>query len=413
MNNLMTDLYPDYIPPLFENIDSTDYSALSACLAQTPGYNRSEEANMLGAETDSEAIRTFLQDYRQTKLTYRSYLKEIERLVLWCIYIPKLTISNLKREHLIAYREFLTEPQPERLWCGPRQTRMLATGQANPEWRAFGSKLAPPSIRKVVSILDSFFNYLVMNNYLAGNPMAVDKRRKGKKSNNTDRWLERDEIIMLLEALNDNLNENNHFEIARAKYIILTLFYTGMRLAEFTNHTMGNFTLIENEWFLNIIGKGEKPRKIVVVDEYLEVLANYRKHIGMASVLPEFNESTPLVPAQDKKSPITPSRVWQIVKWAAELGALKFEALAELALPNQEGQEEKLRFLHKASKLRKASPHWFRHSYGTYLVKSGCAIEKVKELMGHSDISTTTLYLHTAKIDLHTSARGLSLNLNF
>lgn len=401
----------DYIAPLFTDIDSKDYSALSVCLAQTPGYNRSQEANMLGAETDAEAIRTFLQDYRQTKLTYRSYLKEIERLVLWCIYIPKLTISNLKREHLITYREFLANPTPEHLWCGPRQPRILADGRVNPEWRPFASPLAPPSIRKVVSILDSFFNYLVINNYLAGNPMAVDKRRKGKKSNSTDRWLERDEIVMLLNALNDNLNETNDFEIARAKYIILTLFYTGLRLAEFTNHTMGNFTLIENEWFLNVVGKGEKPRKIVVVDEYLEVLANYRKHIGMPSVLPDFNETTPLVPAQDKKTAISPSRVWQIVKWAAELGAQKFESLAENILQSEENEEEKLRYLHKASKLRKASPHWFRHSYGTYLVKSGCAIEKVKELMGHSDISTTTLYLHTAKIDLHTSARGLSLSL--
>lgn len=401
----------DYIAPLFTDIDSKDYSALSVCLAQTPGYNRSQEANMLGAETDAEAIRTFLQDYRQTKLTYRSYLKEIERLVLWCIYVPKLTISSLKREHLIAYREFLATPTPASLWCGPRQPRVLHDGKANPEWRPFASPLAAPSIRKVVSILDSFFNYLVINNYLAGNPMAVDKRRKGKKSNSTDRWLERDEIVMLLDGLNDNLNETNHFEIARAKYIILTLFYTGLRLAEFTNHTMGHFTLIENEWFLNVVGKGEKPRKIVVVDEYLEVLANYRKHIGMPSVLPEFNETTPLVPAQDKKTAISPSRVWQIVKWAAELGAQKFESLAENILQSEENEEEKLRYLHKASKLRKASPHWFRHSYGTYLVKSGCAIEKVKELMGHSDISTTTLYLHTAKIDLHTSARGLSLSL--
>ena len=405
----MTVDYPNYIPPLFTEIDSKDYSALSYCLAQAPGYNRSQEANMLGAETDAEAIKTFMQDYRQTKLTYRSYLKEIERLVLWCIYVPKLTISSLKREHLIHYREFLENPEPGTLWCGPRQPRILTDGKANPEWRPFASPLSPPSIRKVVSILDSFFNYLVINNYLAGNPMAVDKRRKGKKSNSTDRWLERDEIIALLDGLNAHLNESNSFEVARAKYIILTLFYTGLRLAELTNHTMGNFTLIENEWFLNVVGKGEKPRKIVVVDEYLEVLANYRKHIGMPSVLPGFNETTPLVPAQDEKSAISPSRVWQIVKWAAELGANRFEFLAEITESNDE--EKKLRYLHKASKLRKASPHWFRHSYGTYLVQSGCAIEKVKELMGHSDISTTTLYLHTAKIDLHTSARGLSLNI--
>jgi site-specific recombinase XerD len=396
---------PSNIQPLFENIDSQDFTFLTQQLFQAPGYNRSDKPNLLEATNDAQAIQTFLSDYRQTKLTYRSYLKEIERLALWCIHVPQLTISDLKREHFTLYREFLADPQPYNLWCGPRAQRFLDTDQPNPAWRPFASPLSKPTIRKTISILDSFFNYLVKNNYLAGNPLAVDRRRKGIKSRSTERWLERDEISIVLDALSLQPQETPEqtFQILRARYIILTLFYTGLRLAELTSHTMGNFCLIEDEWYIKVIGKGEKPRNIVVVDEFQDVLISFRNAIGLRTNLPEYQESTPLVPSQNLKESLTPSRVWQILKWSFELGAQHYERLPT------NSEEERLKFDHKASKLRKASTHWLRHSYGTYLVKSGCPIEKVKELMGHSDIGTTMIYVHIAKNDLHESARGLSL----
>jgi site-specific recombinase XerD len=181
------------------------------------------------------------------------------------------------------------------------------------------------------------------------------------------------------------------------------LFYTGLRLAELTDHTMGDFVLLEDAWYLKVIGKGEKPRKIVVVDEYLDALIAFRQAIGCATMLPAIEESMPLIPTQDKITPIHRRRIDQILKWAFELGAQKLENLAH----SQQDNSHKL--LHRASKLRKASAHWLRHSYGTYLVKSGCPIEKVKTLMGHADISTTMIYVHIATNDLHDSAQGLTL----
>lgn len=396
----------DFIRPIFYESSSTDFTILTELLSGSPGYNQSDEPNMLLARNDAEAIKTFLLDYKNSKQTYRSYLKEIERLILWCLNVPKITISDLKREHLLDYREFILNPTPTKLWCGPKRSKLTKSGELNPQWRPFVAGLSKPTARKTTSILDSFFNYLVQNNYLGGNPLAVDKRRKGTKSNSTERWLERDEISITLQGL-DHFEQHHPtmtFEIARAKYIILTLFYTGLRLAELANHSMGDFNLIEGEWYLNVIGKGEKPRRIVVVDEYLDVLVHFRKLMELKSSLPEFEETTPLVPAQDKKSPITDNRISQILRWAFNLGAQQFEQLVA------NSEEERMIFQHKASKLRKASAHWLRHSYGTYLVKSGCAIEKVKELMGHSDISTTMIYVHIAKNDLHVSVRHLTLN---
>ncbi|MAZ44049.1 MAG: hypothetical protein CMF48_02580 [Legionellales bacterium] len=394
------------IQPLFSNVDEFSLAALKAVLSETPGYNRADVPNMMEATTDAEAVATFLREYKSAKLTHRSYLKEIERLILWCVYVEEIGISSLKREHLVQYREFLSDPQPTARWCGPRANRTLSDGAPNPNWRPFAKPLSGPTIRKTISILDSFFNYLVQNNYLAGNPMAVDKRKKGKKSRSTDRWLERDEITATLTALDElatNLPEKK-FEAQRAKFILLTLFYTGLRLAELTNHAMGNFSLIENEWYLTVTGKGEKERRIVVVDEYLDVLTTFRKLIELDSPFPTYQEKTPIICALDKKNPLTDSRIWQIVKWSFTLGANYLERKTHSDPENASVWE------HKASKLRKASPHWLRHSYGTYLVKSGCPIEKVKELMGHSDISTTMIYVHIANNDLHASARGLSLD---
>lgn len=396
----------DFITPIFLTNDSTDFRELTKRLSSTPGYNQKDGPNMIKSSNDAEAIKSFLVGYQSSKLTYQTYLKELERLILWCSHLQKVTISDLSYDDLVAYKQFLARPHPHPIWCGNKRSKTLKNGGINPEWRAFGSALSPASIKKSMSILDCFFNYLVQTQYLKGNPLSVNKRRKQKGfTQSMERWLEKEEINCTLTALDDYLEHHPHkkFNVTRAKYIILTLFYTGLRLAELSHHTMGNFTLIENQWYLKVIGKGEKPRNIVVVDEYLDILSQFRQEIECHSPLPEFDEKIPLIPALDKNSPIQKRRIDQILKWAFELGALSYERRAT------QDNDEAHKCLHRASRLKKASAHWLRHSYGTYLVKSGCPIEKVKSLMGHADISTTMIYVHIATNDLHESAQGLTL----
>lgn len=394
------------IKPIFDSNESTDFRNLTNALSSTPGYNLNDGPNMLKANNDAEAIKSFLIGYQNSKLTYQAYLKELERLVLWCSHIQKVTISDLSFDDIVAYQDFLRDPQPQAIWCGNKRSKCLKSGGLNPEWRPFASQLSPNSIKKTMSILDSFFNYLVQTQYLKGNPLSVNKRRKKRTQPLTiERWLEKTEINTVLEALEAAKGQDgiSPFSIIRAKYIVLTMFYTGLRLAELSNHTMGNFTLLEGQWYLKVIGKGEKPRNIAVVDEYLDALISFRNSIGCNTPLPQFQETMPLIPAKNINLPIRHRRIDQILKWAFELGACEYETQAHKDPDNQ------FVLLHRASKLRKASAHWLRHSYGTYLVKSGCSIEKVKALMGHSDISTTMIYVHIATQDLHHSAQGLSL----
>lgn len=387
------------IKPLFLMVDDSKNIGTHVIAFATDDYNKAIGASLIDAKNDAQAISSFLLEFRDAPLTLVSYSKEIERLLLWCIHIAKLNISSLRRDHLMVYQDFLKNPEPKNVWVGAKVKRQLADGSANPNWRPFGKALSATTINKVITILDSFFNYLVQTNYLTGNPLAVDRRRK--KRNKTkpqliDRYLEIDEIYSVLNALSNYAQKNNQetFQVVRARYIILLLFYTGLRIAEAANHTMGNFIQREENWFLRVIGKGKKLREIPVPDDLLDALADFRKSAGLASPEPKFREKTPLIPMQNLKQPISTRRIDQILKWAFNLGAQQFDV-----------KEPR-----RASKLRQASAHWLRHSYVTYLLDSGAPLKVVQENAGHSDVGTTMHYRHIAQTDRHEATRTLSLS---
>ena len=362
-------------------------------------YNKDMISNtLIDAKNDAEAILSFLNEYKDSPETLRSYVKEIERLLLWCIHVAKINISSLRREHLLQYQSFLKKPAPAKLWCGPSIGKLKKDGSFNTAWRPFVKGLSATSINKAIKILDSFFNYLVQTNYLMGNPLAIDRRRKKRhqtKPRIIDRYLELDEIRAVLEALADypTYDDLSQFKVIRVRYIILLLFYTGLRISESATHRMGHFLQREGNWFLRVTGKGKKIREIPVPDELLKALAEFRLAVELPSSQPKFRERIPLIPMQNLKQPISSRRIDQILRWAFNLGARKFESTAP----------------RKASKLQAASAHWLRHSYVTYLLDSGAPLKVAQENAGHSDIGTTMLYRHVAQTDRHAATRALSL----
>ena len=387
------------IKPLFLMTEDSSNIGVHIIAFAKDDYNKAIGESLIDAENDAEAISSFLLEFRDSPLTLKSYAKEIERLLLWCIHIAKLNISSLRRNHLVEYQSFLKKPQPKKAWIGTKTARQLKDGSPNPNWRPFGKSLGTATIHKVTTILDSFFNYLVQTNYLTGNPLAVDRRRKRRhkqKSQLIDRYLEIDEIDAVLNALSDHSAKNatQAFQVTRAKYIILLLFYTGLRITEAATHRMGNFLQREENWFLRVTGKGKKVREIPVPDDLLSALADFRMSVDLPSPEPKFRERTPLIPMQNLKQPISTRRIDQIIKWAFHLGAVQFDA------------DEPRR----ASKLRQASAHWLRHSYVTYLLDSGAPLKVVQENAGHSDVGTTMHYRHIAQTDRHSATRTLSLS---
>lgn len=391
----------EVIQPLFLPFEDLSGMGKDIIKFARDDYNKMIGSSLIDADNDAEAISSFLREFLDSPLTLQSYAKEIERLLLWCIHVVKLNISSLRRDHLIEYQEFLKNPEPVALWCGPKVARQSPDGSLNPRWRPFYHGLSPSTISKTLTILDSFFNYLVQTRYLVGNPLAIDKRRKKRqktKSQIVDRYLERDEIQATLDALDDfETRDNKHlFQVRRARYIILLLFYTGLRISEAADHTMGHIFQREGDWYVRVRGKGKKQRDIPMPDALLSALAQFRKQIGINSPEPKFREKTPLIPMENLKQSISPRRIDQILKWAFSLGA----ALFEHDHPR------------KASKLHAASAHWLRHSYVTYLLDTGASLKVAQENAGHSDIGTTMHYRHVAQSDRHEETRELSLAIS-
>lgn len=389
-----TPLY--HVKPLFLITNEASNIGINIIEFAIDDYNKALGESLIDAKNDSEAISAFLSEFKESPLTLKSYAKEIERLLLWCIYIGKANISSLRRNHLVEYQNFLRSPEPSAIWCGSKKARQLKDGSPNPEWRPFGSPLSQTSINKTITILDSFFNYLVQTNYLTGNPLAVDRRRKKRdfKQRLVERYLELDEINIVLSCLSQSIQEyQSNFNVLRAKYIILLLFYTGLRISEASNHTMGDFIQREGNWFLKVLGKGSKIREIPIPDELLDALYQFRIATGLPTAEPTFNEVTPLIPMKNLTQPISSRRVDQILKWAFNLGADSIQ----VNMPRV------------ASKLREASAHWLRHSYVTYLLNSGAPLKVAQENAGHSDIGTTMLYRHVGQCDRHEATRDLSL----
>lgn len=389
------------IPPIFIKIDSILTFNPNFSLNENDNYNRENKESLIYAKNDIEAIITFLKEYTDSQLTYLAYAKEIERLLLWCIHVGKINISSLRRNHLVEYQQFLKDPIPKHLWCGAKVSRQLKNGSINPDWRPFGADtLSASTINKTITILDSFFNYLVQTNFLTGNPLAVERRRKKRNkgpSKIIDRYLELDELHAVLLALSNKIQDKDQaFQIVRARYIVLLFFYTGLRIAEAANHTMGNYIQREGNWFLRIIGKGKKLREIPIPDELLDTLADFRLKVGLTTPEPQFNEMTPLIPMQNLKDTISARRINQILKSVFNLGSLELEH----SHPR------------KASKLKQASAHWLRHSYVTYLLNAGAPLKVVQDNAGHSDISTTMRYRHVAQTDRHEATRHLSIANN-
>ena len=154
----------------------------------------------------------------------------------------------------------------------------------------------------------------------------------------------------------------------RDRTMLELMYASGLRVSELVTLKVLNISLADN--VLRVLGKGNKERLVPFGEVASLWLARY-----LAVARPELlaGQATQdlFVSTRGAHAGSAMSRVmfWMIVK--------KYARQAGITVP--------------------LSPHTLRHAFATHLLNHGADLRAVQMLLGHSDISTTTIYTHVAR----------------
>jgi integrase len=361
------------------------------------GRNRATDQRQIRAKNDYEAVLCWLNEYRHKQTTYRSYQKESERLLLWCITQHKKALSDLDRDDFEVYFNFLDNPQPREKWCAAKGYK-VKRGSLN--WKPFEGPLSKSAKDCAITIINSLLNYLVYARYLSFNPIGLMKRRGGQQQNTElqrikvwERILEDDEwealLLTLEEMPEESKGEQNEKE--RLRFLISILFFLGLRINELETHCWGAFREVQSEWWFFVRGKGDKLGKIPVNSHLLNAIGRYRLYCGYSEI-PNPEEELPIIQSWRTGKAVTARHMNRLLKNLAIRTSEKFKDNPV-----------------KASKLKKFSPHWLRHLSATMQDRMGVQFKHIKANHRHESEETTRRYVHSFDNERHKDMEKLSL----
>lgn len=207
------------------------------------------------------------------------------------------------------------------------------------------------TLAKDISSLRALGDFLVRKGYWEENLALMLDRPK--VSRGLPKVLSVGEIDNLLSVIDEST------DIGKRDAAIFELIYScGLRISEACNLLLANVHL--EEGLIIVQGKGNKERIVPFGERALEKIKNYNEVRGNFLK----GKSVPQLFLNYKGQAISRKGVWK-----------RFQELEELS-----GVKSKI--------------HTLRHSFATHLLAGGADLRSVQELLGHSDLSTTTIYTH-------------------
>jgi site-specific recombinase XerD len=345
-------------------------------------FRAPRRACALDANNDYDAVHAWLA-LHETPATQRAYRKEAERLILWAIVERGRALSSLTTEDAIAYRSFLRHPGPRERWIGPPRPRNA------PDWRPFTGNLSARSSAYALSVLGALFRWLVEQRYVLTNPFAGIK--VGGKTRvtplDTSRGFTEGEWA-LVRTIANGLEWSYGWERSaaqRLRFLLDFAYATGLRASELVGARLGDIRTDERgaHW-LNLVGKGGKPGKVALPPLARIALEQYLVQRRLPVTPQRWDPTAPLLASlgEEGATGITRSRLWFVMRGffrlAADVIGTDHSVLAE--------------------KLRRASPHWTRHTHATHALARGAELTTVRDNLRHASIATTSIYLQSDEV---------------
>jgi len=224
----------------------------------------------------------------------------------------------------------------------------------------------PRTVRRRMASLKSFFRYLERENLLPNNP--IGNLGSGMKvGRQVPRTISSQIIRRLFEAVHASSQVTvNKSALARREgfrdmVVLELLFATGIRVAELSH--MKRRDVDTSEGTIRVLGKGSRERIIpITVSETAEILRKYC-------------EEHDLNPR---------SASWLFINRRGN--RLSEQSIRGILRKHADP-------LH----LGRVTPHMFRHSVATLLLEEGADLRFIQAFLGHSSITTTTIYTHVAQ----------------
>ena len=220
---------------------------------------------------------------------------------------------------------------------------------------SISNSINPTSQSRIISGLRSFFEYLIFEKYIKTNPLSlIESPRISRKLPDT---LTIKEIDLLISNINISTNEGE-----RNTALIETLYGCGLRVSELISLKISD--LFFSEGFIKVTGKGNKQRLVPISDLNKRVIKSYMDNSRKKLKIEEKSKDILFLNRRGKK--LSRAMIFTIIKRLSKLSDIK----------------------------KNISPHTFRHSFATHLLKNGADLKTIQQLLGHQSITTTEIYMH-------------------
>ena len=213
------------------------------------------------------------------------------------------------------------------------------------------------SANRCLTVLKRYFRWALRENFIAADPTL--KLQSAKQALRVPKTMSEAQVEALLSAPEDAVPLG-----LRDRAMLELMYASGLRVSELVS--LKTFHVGMNEGVLRVMGKGGKERLVPFGQVAREWIVRYLAEARPA-ILGRQQTDDLFVTARGQGM----SRVmfWMLVK--------KYAALAAIYSP--------------------LSPHTLRHAFATHLLNHGADLRAVQMLLGHADISTTTIYTHVAR----------------